>query len=228
MSVNARIPRVYKTAHLGSKLLQSSDIYRPLLRGIEIAPTHTKVRGRADHPTREPEGVIRENCLGGAIIVLVGNGGDEGLDVKLCGAALLTGGVGTLETAAGFLQRSPLAQSGVLDVIKIVLLASTALQRKVGGAEGVGLETPPFQGVVKRSSDHVLFGWLTSENVFNSCSFNNKPTPHNYWGMELHTRLGKGLTHETSLTSQPPVEIGVWKMLYTSLVGEEFNNHHQI
>ena len=66
--------------------------------------------------------------MGGPISVLgtrdpylVSNAGDEGLDVQLGGAALLTGGVGTLQAAGCLLQGCPLAQSGVLDVLKVLL-----------------------------------------------------------------------------------------------------------
>lgn len=66
--------------------------------------------------------------MGGPISVLgtrdpylVSNAGDEGLDVQLGGAALLTGSVGTLQAAECLLQGCPLAQSGVLDVLKVLL-----------------------------------------------------------------------------------------------------------
>lgn len=59
---------------------------------------------------------------------LVGDAGDEGLDVELCGAALLAGCIGTLEAASSLPQCSPLTQCGVLDVIKVVLQSFTCLQ----------------------------------------------------------------------------------------------------
>ena len=60
---------------------------------------------------------------------LVGNASDEGLDIELGGAAPLTGGVGTLQAAGGLPEGGPLAQRGVLDVLKVVLLAHTSLSR---------------------------------------------------------------------------------------------------
>ena len=58
---------------------------------------------------------------------LVGNTGDEGLDIELCGTALLAGGVGTLEASCSFSQSCPLTQGRVLDVIKVMLLTCTSL-----------------------------------------------------------------------------------------------------
>lgn len=58
---------------------------------------------------------------------LVSDAGDEGLDVELCGTALLAGCIGTLETAASLPQRSPLTQRGVLDIIKVVHQVLTRL-----------------------------------------------------------------------------------------------------
>ena len=62
----------------------------------------------------------------------VGNAGDKGLDVQLCGTALLTGSISTFETAGGLTQGCPLAQCGVLDVVKVSLLAGTCLGREEG------------------------------------------------------------------------------------------------
>ena len=67
---------------------------------------------------------------------LVSNASDEGLDVELCGAALLAGGIGTLEAAASLPQSPPLTQGGVLDVIKVVLQAFTHLCSGRGGVKG--------------------------------------------------------------------------------------------
>ena len=53
----------------------------------------------------------------------VGNTCDEVLDVKLSGAALLAGGIRTLETPGSFTQCPTLTQGGVLNVIKVVNLA---------------------------------------------------------------------------------------------------------
>ena len=58
---------------------------------------------------------------------LVRNTGDEGLDIELCGTALLAGGVGTLEASCSFSQSCPLTQGRVLDVIKVMLLTCTSL-----------------------------------------------------------------------------------------------------
>ena len=69
---------------------------------------------------------------------LVRDAGDEVLDVELSGTALLTGGVGTLETSGGLFEGSSLTQGGVLDVLKVMLLWSTRLWRG-GGACNVGL-----------------------------------------------------------------------------------------
>ena len=64
---------------------------------------------------------------------LVGDAGNECLDVKLGGATLLAGGVSTFEAPHGLPQGCPLTQSGVLDVIKVVFLTHTALQTKTLG-----------------------------------------------------------------------------------------------
>ena len=63
---------------------------------------------------------------------LVRDAGDEVLDVELCGTALLTGGVGTLETPGSLLEGSSLTQGGVLDVLKVMLLRGTRLWRQKG------------------------------------------------------------------------------------------------
>ena len=62
--------------HLSSKLLQTSNVDGTLLRGVEIAPTHTEVRGRAHHSAGKAQRVVREDVLTGPIVVL--GEGEEG------------------------------------------------------------------------------------------------------------------------------------------------------
>ena len=59
--------------------------------------------------------------LGGPIIVLGGDGADEGLDVELRGAGLLAGRVRALQAPVGLPQRGALAQRRVLDVVKVLV-----------------------------------------------------------------------------------------------------------
>lgn len=55
------------------------------------------------------------------LVHLVSYAGDESLDVQLGGAALLAGGVGTLQATERLLQRCSLTQCGVFDVFKVLL-----------------------------------------------------------------------------------------------------------
>ena len=57
---------------------------------------------------------------------LVGNRGDESLDIQLGGTALLTRGISTLQTTSGFSQSSSFTQSGVLDIAEVVLIVVRA------------------------------------------------------------------------------------------------------
>lgn len=61
---------------------------------------------------------------------LVGNTGNELLDVQLGRTGLLAGRVGTLEAAGGLLQGTALAQGRVLDVIEVVLQRAVSLRRE--------------------------------------------------------------------------------------------------
>ena len=56
--------------YLGSKLLETPNVDGTLLRGIEVATTHTQVTGRTHHSTRQPQGVVGEDGLGSTIVVL--------------------------------------------------------------------------------------------------------------------------------------------------------------
>ena len=64
---------------------------------------------------------------------LVSNTGNEGLDVELCGAALLARSICTLEAASSLLQRSTLTQCGVLDIVKVTFQAFACLEWNVRG-----------------------------------------------------------------------------------------------
>ena len=89
--------------HLHGEVLQPADVDGPLLRGVEVAAADAEVGGGADHAAGEAQGVVAEDGLGGAVVVLVGDGGDEGLDVQLGGAGLLARRVRTLQTSAMFI-----------------------------------------------------------------------------------------------------------------------------
>ena len=67
-----------------------------LLRGVQIAAPDAEVGGGADHAAGQAQGVVAQDGLGGAVVVLVGDGGDEGLDIQLCGTGLLTRSICTL------------------------------------------------------------------------------------------------------------------------------------
>ena len=71
------------------------------------------------HAAGEPDGVVGQDGLGGAVVVLGGDGADEALDVELGRAGLLAGGVGAFQTAVGLLEGRALAQGRVLDVVKV-------------------------------------------------------------------------------------------------------------
>ena len=49
--------------HLSCILLQPPNVDGPLLRGVQIAATHTEVAGWADHATRQPQRVVGEDGL---------------------------------------------------------------------------------------------------------------------------------------------------------------------
>ena len=68
----------------------------------------------------------------------VANAGDEGLDVQLRRARLLTRSICTLEAARGLPQSGPLTQSGVLDIIKVALFTGAGLRRGRGWGRGWG------------------------------------------------------------------------------------------
>ena len=74
--------------------------------------------------------------LGRPIVVLGGDGTDEGLDVELRGAGLLAGRVGALQAPVGLPQRGALAQRSVLDVVKVLVelvVASGKNEERVDG-----------------------------------------------------------------------------------------------
>lgn len=65
------------SAYLRGKLLQPSNVDWTLFRGVEVTRTHTQVRGRAHHATRETKRVVREDKLTSSIVVLR-DGAEEG------------------------------------------------------------------------------------------------------------------------------------------------------
>ena len=70
-----------RDSYLCCKLLQPSDVNGAFLRCVEVATTHTKVRGRTDHPAGETEGVVRKDCFRSTIVVLEGGGeGRRGME----------------------------------------------------------------------------------------------------------------------------------------------------
>lgn len=77
-------------------MLKTADVDGSFLSRVEIASTHTKVAGRANHAAGETEWIVRENRFGRAIVILIGDGGDEGLDIQLRRAGLLARRVGAL------------------------------------------------------------------------------------------------------------------------------------
>lgn len=70
-------------------MLKTADINRPFLGRVKIASAHAKVAGRANHAASKTEWIVRENRFGRTIVILVGDGGDERLDVQLRRAGLL-------------------------------------------------------------------------------------------------------------------------------------------
>ena len=70
-----------------------------LLRSIQITPSHTEVRGGANHATGQTQGVVAQDGLGRAVVVLVGDGGDEALHVQLGRTGLLAGSIRTFQTS---------------------------------------------------------------------------------------------------------------------------------
>ena len=69
---------------------------------------------------------------------LIADAGDEGLDVQLRRTGLLAGSVCTLEAATGLPQSRSLTERGVLNVIKVVALTNTSLEREREGMGGGG------------------------------------------------------------------------------------------
>ena len=55
------------------------------------------------------------------------NAGDEGLDIQLCGTALLTGSVGTLQAPGGLAKCCPFTESCMFNVIKVLLFSGAIL-----------------------------------------------------------------------------------------------------
>lgn len=137
----ANLLNVHPLEHLHGKVLQAADVDRPLLGGVQIAAAHAQVRGRADHAAGEAQRIVRQDGLGGAVVVLniikrneinktplfqpkltnlIGDHPDESFNVELSGTALLARRIGTLQTAGSLLEGASFAQRGVLDVVPVV------------------------------------------------------------------------------------------------------------
>lgn len=67
--------------NIGSIMLQSANIDRSLFAGLQIASPHTQIAGGAHHATGQTQRIVREDGLGRTVIVLVGDTGDEALDI---------------------------------------------------------------------------------------------------------------------------------------------------
>lgn len=106
--------------HLGGELLQAANVDGARLGGLQIAAADAQITGGTDHAAGQAERIVREDGLGGAIEILVGNGRDEALDVQLRGTGLLAGRIGALEAACCLLQGATLRQGRVLDILKVV------------------------------------------------------------------------------------------------------------
>ena len=63
--------------HLHGEVLETTDVYRSLFGRVEVAAAHAEVRGRTDHAAGQTQGVVTQDGLGGAVVVLVRDGSDE-------------------------------------------------------------------------------------------------------------------------------------------------------
>lgn len=62
-------------------MLKPADVDGTFLGRIKIASAHAKVAGRANHAAGETKRIVRQDRLGSAIVILVGDRSDERLDV---------------------------------------------------------------------------------------------------------------------------------------------------
>lgn len=124
--------------HLGGELLQAANVDGTRLGGLQIATAHTEIAGGTDHAAGQSQWIVREDCLGGTIEILVGNARDEALDVQLRGTGLLARRIGAFQAASGLLECSALRQCRVLDVLEVVG------QRAAGGGHVIRIALPVF------------------------------------------------------------------------------------
>ena len=82
--------------HLACKLLQLTDLDGSAVQPVRIARGGTQLTHRTESPAGEAEGVVGEDGLGCAVVVLILNLIDKGADVDADRAGLLTGTVRTL------------------------------------------------------------------------------------------------------------------------------------
>ncbi len=97
---NLRHPHLLKNLHC--EMLESANVNCAFLASLKVATSYAKIASWTNHSTRETQGIVRQNSPGCAIVVLGGDASDEGLDIQLSRARLLTGSVGTLQTSRSF------------------------------------------------------------------------------------------------------------------------------
>ena len=102
--------------HLARKLLQLADLNGPALQPVRIARGSAQLAHRAQTPAGEAEGIIGEDGLGGAVVVLILNLVDKGPDVNADRTGLLAWTVSALHAPRSLLQRLLLSVEPVVGV----------------------------------------------------------------------------------------------------------------
>lgn len=72
---------LYNNTHINREMLKTTNIDGSFFARVEITSAHAKVTGRANHTAGETKWIVRQNRFGRTIVILIGDGGNERLDV---------------------------------------------------------------------------------------------------------------------------------------------------